>query len=51
MKIKKIYPQVKPIVMSGYFTEPVLRDYKKYNFYGVLTKAFLIQDLLKLLES
>jgi signal transduction histidine kinase/ABC-type phosphate/phosphonate transport system substrate-binding protein/CheY-like chemotaxis protein len=51
MEIKKIYPQVKAIVMSGYFTEPVLRDYKKYNFYGALTKPFPIQDLLKLLES
>jgi hypothetical protein len=38
-------------VMSGYFTEHVLRDYKKYNFYGALTKPFPIQDLLKLLES
>jgi CheY-like chemotaxis protein len=47
MEIKKIYP----IVMSGYFTEPVLRDYKKYNFYGALTKPFSIQELLKLLES
>ena len=50
-EIKKLYPQVKAIVMSGYFTEPVLRDYKKYNFYGALTKPFPIQDLLKLLED
>ncbi len=50
-EIKKLYPQVKAIVMSSYFTEPVLRDYKKYNFYGALTKPFPIQDLLKILEG
>jgi DNA-binding NtrC family response regulator len=50
-EIKKIYPQVKAIVMNGYFTEPMLRDYKKYNFYRALTKPFPLQDLLKLLEG
>jgi len=50
-EIKKIYPQVKAIALSGYFTEPVLRDYKKYNFYGALTKPFTIQDLLNLIEG
>jgi DNA-binding NtrC family response regulator len=50
MKIKKIYSQVKAIVVSVYLTVPVLRDYKKYNFYGALTKPFPIQDLLNPLE-
>ncbi len=50
-EIKKLDPQVKTIVMSGYFSEPVLKEYSKYNFYGALTKPFSIQDLLKLLEN
>ena len=38
-------PEAKVIVSSGYSSDPVMSDYKKYGFKGVLHKPFNITDI------
>jgi len=45
----KIDPDVKAIVSSGYFNDPIMSDYKKYGFCGVIPKPYEIEDLSALL--
>jgi signal transduction histidine kinase/ABC-type phosphate/phosphonate transport system substrate-binding protein/CheY-like chemotaxis protein len=49
-RIKELYPEVQAILISGYFDEPVMHEYKKYGLKGALIKPFTIQQLLELLE-
>ncbi|QEE17074.1 PAS domain S-box protein [Promethearchaeum syntrophicum] len=42
---------VKVIVSSGYSNDPIMADYKKYGFNGVLPKPFSINDLSDLLSQ
>ncbi len=50
-KIKEINPEVKTILISGYFDQPILNNYKAYGIKGALIKPFTIQQLLELIES
>jgi len=50
-KILKIAPDAKALVSSGYYDDPVLADYKKYGFKGVLTKPYSINELSKLVSK
>ena len=43
--------EVKVIVSSGYSNDPIMADYKKYGFNGVLPKPFSINDLSDLLSK
>ncbi|MCP5050199.1 MAG: response regulator [bacterium] len=43
----EINPQVKAIVASGYSNNPVMANYKKYGFSGVVVKPFDIKELSK----
>ncbi|MBI5663707.1 MAG: PAS domain S-box protein [Nitrospirae bacterium] len=47
----RIDPGVKAIVSSGYFNDPIMSDYRKYGFYGVIPKPYEIEDLSALLRS
>jgi CheY-like chemotaxis protein len=46
----KIDPYVKAIVSSGYFNDPIMSDYRKYGFCGVIPKPYEIEDLSALLR-
>ena len=50
-KMKSIDPELKAIIISGYFEEPVLQNYKEYGLKGALVKPFTIQQLLELLQN
>jgi len=47
----RIDPRVKAIVSSGYFNDPIMSDYKKYGFYGIIPKPYEIEDLSSLLRA
>jgi PAS domain S-box-containing protein len=44
-EILKIDKNAKVIVSSGYFSGPVMSEYKKYGFVGIIHKPFNIQSL------
>ena len=46
----KIDPDVKAIVSSGYFNDPVMSDFEKYGFMGALAKPYEKKALKKVLE-
>ncbi len=44
-KLAEIDPGVKAIVSSGYFNDPVMAEFKKYGFVGVMAKPYKIEEL------
>jgi two-component system, cell cycle sensor histidine kinase and response regulator CckA len=48
-ELLKINPDIRAIVSSGYASDPILSDYKRYGFKGVLVKPYKIQELDKVL--
>lgn len=44
-ELTAINPDIKAIVSSGYSNDPIMADYKKYGFCGVLKKPFKIDEL------
>ncbi len=50
-RLREIDPAVKAIVTSGYSNDPVMSDYKKHGFSGVITKPFRIEELLQTLRE
>ncbi len=50
-ELKKIDPDVKAVVASGYSNDPVMSKYEKYGFLGRLVKPFLMEDLEELIKE
>jgi PAS domain S-box-containing protein len=50
-KLLEIDPQVKAIVSSGYSGDPIMSDYKKYGFSGVIGKPYELESLGGMLHS
>ncbi len=50
-RLKEIDENVVAIVSSGYSTDPVMADYKKFGFAGVLTKPYKMSELMSLLKE
>jgi len=50
-KLKKIDPEIKAIVSSGYSNNPVMSDYKNYGFSGILAKPYTLKQLSKVLDE
>ena len=46
----KIDPDVKAIVSSGYFNDPVMSNFHKYGFMGALPKPYEKKKLKETLE-
>jgi DNA-binding NarL/FixJ family response regulator len=49
-ELLKIDPDVKAIVSSGYFNDPVMSDFEKYGFMGALSKPYEKKALKEVLE-
>jgi len=50
-KLLAIDPEARAIVSSGYSNNPIMADYKKYGFSGVLAKPYKITELSAVLQS
>jgi len=50
-QLLSIDPQVRGIVASGYSNDPIMVDHRKYGFRGVITKPFVIDDIIKQISS
>jgi two-component system cell cycle sensor histidine kinase/response regulator CckA len=50
-EIRKIDPDVKIIVSSGYSNDPIMANYEKYGFDGVIAKPFNIEELIRVLKD
>jgi CheY-like chemotaxis protein len=46
-RLRRMDASVKAIVSSGYSNDPIMSDYQKYGFSGVVAKPFNIQALGK----
>lgn len=49
--LRKINPNVKAIVSSGYHNAPIMSNYKEYGFSGVVPKPYRVQDLFQAVKN
>lgn len=49
--LKDIDPNVRAIVSSGYSNDPIMAEYEKYGFMGVVSKPFQLDQLSKKLHE
>ncbi len=49
--LREIDPDIRAIVTSGYSEEPVMAEFRKYGFNGVVTKPFEIHELAEALRD
>jgi PAS domain S-box-containing protein len=50
-RLLEIDPQVKAIVSSGYSDDPIMADFSKYSFSGVIAKPYRISELSSVLNK
>ena len=50
-ELLKIDPQVKAIVSSGYCDDPIMAEFAKHGFRGVIAKPYRISELSKILKQ
>jgi PAS domain S-box-containing protein len=50
-KIKELDPSARVIVSSGYYTDPVLANFKDYGFDGVVPKPYQVDELGKVVKE
>jgi PAS domain S-box-containing protein len=50
-KLRDIDPQIRAIVSSGYSNDPVMSNFEKYGFKGVIAKPYRPQELRDILQE
>jgi len=51
LKLRKIDPNLKAIVSSGYSVDPIMAEFEKYGFQGIIAKPYKIEDFSKVISS
>ena len=49
--LRQVDPDVKAIISSGYAGNPVMSDYERYGFKGVVIKPYKFDELNKVLHQ
>lgn len=49
--LRRLDPEVKAIVSSGYSNDPIMADFRSYGFSGVLVKPYRVTDMIELLNN
>jgi DNA-binding NarL/FixJ family response regulator len=47
----KDHPDIKAIVSSGYSNDPIMAEYQKYGFRGIITKPYKVETLIKAIKN
>ncbi|HWP47936.1 MAG TPA: ATP-binding protein [Candidatus Limnocylindrales bacterium] len=50
-KLLEINPQVKAILSSGYLDDPIMADFRKWGFKGVIPKPYKVEELDRILQK
>ena len=50
-ELLKIDPEIRAIVCSGYFDDPIMADFEAYGFKGAIAKPYRKDDLKSALEK
>ncbi len=50
-ELRKLYPELKTFVSSGYSSSPEMMDPRAHGFDGAITKPFHMQDLLRTISQ
>ncbi|TFG16626.1 MAG: response regulator, partial [Promethearchaeota archaeon] len=50
-ELKKIQPNLKAIVSSGYSADPIMSEFKKYGFTGIIAKPWKFEEFSRLIHS
>jgi CheY-like chemotaxis protein len=51
VELKKIDPDARVIVSSGYHNDPILANYRDYGFNGVVPKPYQVEDLGRVVKA
>lgn len=51
VRLLEINPLVKAVVSSGYSTDPIMGDYKKFGFKGMVNKPCRAEELINVLKA
>jgi PAS domain S-box-containing protein len=51
LRLREIDPQVKAVVSSGYSQDPVMSDYEKHGFVGVVPKPYKLVELSETIQK
>jgi PAS domain S-box-containing protein len=50
-RLLEVDPGARVIVSSGYSNDPVMADYARYGFLGVVAKPYIVEELSRVLEE
>jgi DNA-binding NarL/FixJ family response regulator len=50
-ELKKLDPDVRTIVSSGYANDPILANFKEYGFDGMVPKPYRVEELAETLHQ
>jgi len=50
-RLLEIDPQVRAIVSSGYSNDPVMADFQKHGFCGMVAKPYEVKELARVLRE